>query len=151
MESPTFGARGGWIGRRTVGRIYTDAGERVTTEFFHILLLPLFPMWGLRVTAEDFLYGDGEQIPVNLKSGVAGERIPLNWKSVVAGYLRSYLLVPVCVGGLMIIWGVAYSLEDFVNEGMLLLAPSLFLWLMAMFALGRRRRYMWDRNDERKP
>ena len=137
-----------WFGRRTVGLIYTDAGDRVTTEFVHIMLLPIFPMWGVRLTGKDFLYGHGEMIPEDPKNAVAGERIPLNWKSVAAGYLRSYLLVAACVGGVMILIGAAQSLEDHVYNGILVLAPSLSLWLMAMSVLGRKRKYMWDREDD---
>ena len=113
----------------SAGRIYTDEGHLVSTEFFHVFFVPVFPLKSILVTKRHLLRD-------------VGQKIPLNGKSVLAAYLRVAPLALVCLGFMMAVWGLfeegihKEERQTFVLAGTAILTLSYVLWLWAMFAFG---------------
>lgn len=68
-------------GLREYGRVERCGGTWVTTHFFHLNFLPLFPVRSI----------------VRVDSGEQRD-LPIQWRSVVAAYLRTYPFVTLAVG-----------------------------------------------------
>lgn len=120
------------FGFLSAGRIHTDQGRLVSTEFFHVFFVPVFPLKSILVT-ERHLVRD------------VGQRIGLNGKSVLAAYLRVPLLALVCLGFMMAAGGLfeegmdKQDRQPLLVAGTAILTISYTLWLWAMFAFGAPR------------
>ena len=116
----------------SLGRVHTDEGDLVSTEFFHVFFVPAFPLKSMLV-AERHLLRD------------VGQRIRLNGKSVLAAYLRVALLALACLGFMMAAGGLfeegmhKHERQTLLAAGTAILVISYMLWLWAMFAFGAPR------------
>jgi len=119
-------------GKRSAGRIYTDANELLSTVFFHAFFLPLVPMWSVRVREKGHILDEGDVVP-------------LNKKSILAGYLRTTLFGIGCLGFSMTVDGlfldsvVEADKPSLIMVGATIFSVSSILWLLAMYQLGAPR------------
>jgi hypothetical protein len=122
-----------WFGTRTAGRVVDRSGFLVSTLFFHVFLVPVWPLGSIVVAEKGYLRD-------------VGFETPLSRQSVLAGYVRTPLFALACVCFGMMFDGL--FLESVVPEQRsetAMLGAALFsffslLWLAFMFIYGARRR-----------
>jgi len=121
------------FGRRSTGRICTDANELVSTVFFHVFFVPVIPLGSLLVTKKGLLLDEGQDVP-------------LNKKSVLAAYLRHVFFGVLCLGFAMAFDGLFLdSVVERDKPSLIAAGTATFLvgssvWLWALFALGSKGR-----------